>query len=221
VEKNKLDFAHTVRFRNLQGLEKILLGATVKITARIMGVDESNLVEKRPPRTPHIWRSLVFPGWGQYHEGSRVKGMSFMISFSLMLGASLQSVADIRGRQREYDSLLGAPSLPGSGSTYITNYMIFQGARERLQDARRRSNIMLGITALIWLANAGDIVFLPRKTGGEGSASARAAENKSLNGYFAFFPETKTGALQRVPSAFFAPRKRFGSSFQMGLRFRY
>ncbi len=136
VELGKLDFAESNSADSLDGLETAIQELAAKIAGRITGVDTSSLVPQKATEWPYIWRSIVFPGWGQYHNGDRGWAKFFAGSF-VGLGAAYFG---LRTKYLNTAAHYSDPIVP-----LVPIYLYWN----TLEQSSRSSNIALGPTIII------------------------------------------------------------------------
>ncbi|PJZ44216.1 caspase family protein [Leptospira brenneri] len=113
-----------------------------------------------PYNPTYAFRSLLFPGWGQYARGQEEKGKVFMSIFTLgVLYAGYQYNA-YRQDKAAYESAVGIPPNSRVFETVAINYYLIEPHRQRMETSR--TNLSQALTALLflWSANVFDFYLL-------------------------------------------------------------
>ncbi len=207
VEKGKLDFAETVTIKDDAEIEKGLLAITKKISAKILGIDESLFSTGPPPRAPYLWRSMLLPGWGQWHEGSEQKGRSIMAGTAGLAVFYAVLTLQFNKAQAEYRDAAGVPAVPGQ-PTVLLNYFLIHEKREALATAEARLNTGAIAFGLFWLWNIFDVYFFPADAEGTGGSPGKT----SLLLYLG--PDVVAVSAGAIPA-------HHGASVRLGLTLRF
>jgi len=92
VEKGTQDTAEKVSVPNIENMESAAERLVERLIARIENTGEdgtiqvvANKTQKSKPQTGVIWRSAVFPGWGQLEDGDEIKASILVSSFFIGL----------------------------------------------------------------------------------------------------------------------------------------
>ncbi len=94
-----------------------------------------------------LWRSMIIPGWGQFHKGSYVKG-GFVLGGTAILAAG---VVFTEGQRADYNKRMF--------QTYDVNMIkTYQTKRDNFTTAR---NICISATAALYLYNIIDVIAAP------------------------------------------------------------
>ncbi len=108
------------------------------------------------------WRSLLWPGWGQYYRGETVKGALVAGAAGLMLIQLYRADQDYRNASAAFDeaSVLSLASAAGGNAGGIAGaYAFANEARNTKQTAAARGNLMLGLFAAWYVYNVIDAYF--------------------------------------------------------------
>lgn len=73
-------------------------------------------------RNPIPWRSLVFPGWEQWHRGYRWKGALWFTAGAGCLAGFIQAVIRTSQKKRDYEAATVAPVISARYNEYNTLY---------------------------------------------------------------------------------------------------
>jgi len=161
VATGKLDFAEQISLNSIEDFESKNEVFVRKISAHAAGVDESSIVIRKP-RTPYVWRSAVFPGWGQWHKQDEIKGGIYSSLGIIFLGNLLSNYQSFQKAQADYNSTLGLPYLLGQNAI-LYNYITITPKREALLESQNQVNLSMGVLALFWLWNIGDAYYFEPK----------------------------------------------------------
>jgi len=71
---------------------------------------------------PVPWRSLVFPGWEQWHRGYRVKGALWAVAGAGCLAGIVQAVIRTGQKKQEYEDAVGADEIYAKYGEYNRLY---------------------------------------------------------------------------------------------------
>lgn len=115
-----------------------------------------------------LWRSMIIPGWGQFHKGANLKG-------GLLLGGSAVLATGViftEGQRADYNKRMFQTHDTSSIRSYQTKRDNFTTAR----------NICIGATAALYLYNIIDAIAAP--------GAQRIIKSSNKGGKFAFAPST-------------------------------
>ena len=101
-------------------------------------------------RLASMWRSAVFPGWGQLHDGHTALGYSLMGVTGLALVGYASTVARYNSAQSDYQDVTLPFVYFQSGQGLIANYFHFQDRRQAITTASRNANIVAGAVIIYW-----------------------------------------------------------------------
>lgn len=162
VESGKLDFAEQVTIDSIEDFESKQELFIRKISADISGIDEGSIVIRKP-RAPYIWRSAIFPGWGQWHKGDEKKGGIYASIGVLLIGNFFRTYSNFQKTQADYNSSQGLPFLFGQYAL-VYNFVTIVPKREALLEAQKEVNLSIGLLAVFWLWNIGDAYYFEPET---------------------------------------------------------
>ncbi len=162
VEKGTQDVADKVSSSTLEGLESSSLQLVEKLICRIEGgCKETSLLKNEA-----LWRSALFPGWGQFYQNENIKGSLFLASFLGGIGIFMNSSASLNAAKGDYDSantlgLVGAfidPTIFG-----ILSYSQANSAEQSMQASASMAQIGSGVAGVAYLFNLLDVAVLGNK----------------------------------------------------------
>lgn len=117
-----------------------------------------------PYNPTYAFRSLVFPGWGHYERGQKIKGIIFMSLFSVALLNTAYRFNENEVANSEYSNAVGLPPGARFQETIVFNYFALTPARERAEEARKEYDLSLNLLLALWLGNVFDFyVFGPER----------------------------------------------------------
>jgi hypothetical protein len=108
-----------------------------------------------------VVRSIVFPGWGQYHAGRYTRG-------TIMMGSAIVTLAAIGGTTLQYNRFVD--SYEQAQREYLTSTYIgdardnYNAMTDRWHDAdqmHQYRSILIGVAAGLWVWSALDMAFGP------------------------------------------------------------
>lgn len=115
-------------------------------------------LEKSFDKKPYIWRSAVFPGWGQYHN-ERTKTAYLYGSIFVVLGLyHYNNYTSFIKAENAYKSVIPLPAT-SEQDTFGINYLMLAGPRSNYQDAGKRLNNSLYLLTLFYLWNIFDAYY--------------------------------------------------------------
>ena len=109
-----------------------------------------------------IWRSFIYPGWGQYHRGEETKGQIFMYGAGALLflwyGANQDCIEkrDVYN-QSATNALLFAST--GNAGAIFTGYFLANSDREAWNAAAQDATMFFSFYVALYVANIVDIYF--------------------------------------------------------------
>jgi len=112
----------------------------------------------------YLFRSLAFPGWGQYARGEADKGKYMMWGSGLMYSLLAYSYFHLRETKNAY---LSTPGLPPSSQileTFIINESLIATPRKEYHDAIQQMETVGNLFILYQVYNVIDFYFLKNKT---------------------------------------------------------
>ncbi|MBP7281883.1 MAG: caspase family protein [Leptospiraceae bacterium] len=130
----------------------------------VRGIREKSLVEqndynKTESKIPFVWRSALFPGWGQYYAGSKEKGIIYSVAWVGIFGYFFQSYTKFNSAQSEYNSSF---AVPGDG-IFLPTYMNVQSKRAELENAQSSVQTAYFLLVGAWLWNMFDASVLTKQ----------------------------------------------------------
>ena len=161
VTTGRLDFAEQTSLNSIEDFESKNEVFIRKISAHASGVDEGSVVIRKP-RTPYVWRSAIFPGWGQWHKQDEMKGAIYSSLGIIFLGNLLSQYQGFQNAQADYNSTLGLPYLLGQNAI-LYNYITINPKRETVLESQNQVNLSLGLLAVFWIFNIGDAYYFEPK----------------------------------------------------------
>lgn len=115
----------------------------------------------RAAETEEIVRSIVFPGWGQYHTGRYTRG-------TIMMGSAIVTLAAIGGTTLQYNRFVESYEEAQRGfltATYVGDardyYNDMTAAWNDADDMHGYRSILIGVAAGLWVWSALDMAFGP------------------------------------------------------------
>jgi hypothetical protein len=115
----------------------------------------------RSAEAEQIVRSVIFPGWGQYHAGRYTRG-------TIMMGSAIVTLAAIGGTTLQYNRFVESFEEAQRGylnSSYIGDAQYyFQSMTDNWNDADEMydyRSILIGVAAGLWAWSALDMAFGP------------------------------------------------------------
>lgn len=169
VEKGKLDFAESQSSDSLDAMDLSTRELAAKIAGRITGVDTSTLVPRKATEWPYIWRSIVFPGWGQYHNGD--KGWAYFFAGSF-IGLEVLGYT-LRTKYLHTSAVYSNPVPPvlaiytylgtveptyrslytmGFGSIVLSN-LVLSSSKQQLDEQRSQANSVVFAIGILYIWN--------------------------------------------------------------------
>jgi len=117
-----------------------------------------------PFNPTYAFRSLVFPGWGQYARGQETKGMVWMSLFGISLVHTGIRALEFQEARRDYRGAVGLPPGPRPLESLAFNAVYLTPFREREEEARSQFQVAMGLSLGIWALNLFDFyLFGPTK----------------------------------------------------------
>lgn len=113
-----------------------------------------------PYNPTFAFRSMLFPGWGQYARGQETKGKWMMSAFAASLLYTGFLYHDYTKAAKNYENAVGIPPNARVGETIAINYILIDPYRQKLDESRAKLSVALGILATIWVANVFDFYLL-------------------------------------------------------------
>lgn len=163
-----------------------------KIRRVFFGVQDNSLsktLSSTSRRT--VLRSVLAPGWGQIHRGSKMRGYFYAGLQAGLLAGSLLSVRSFYASRSAYESFGPNDALnlyARTNSVDAVNAEVSSRFR-RYQSAGKRANILIGLFAGAWVVNVMDAVILVRKR--DRIAKADVKKGAYLGGKLAWNPESQ------------------------------
>lgn len=111
----------------------------------------------------YFYRSLVFPGWGQYARGEEQKGSFFLGVGSVILIATMKTYLDYRQAKKDYDLFTGLPPTTRFGESFILNYYLLEPKQQALDVAEANVQKSTGVLGIFYTLNLIDIAFFASK----------------------------------------------------------
>ncbi|GBF50473.1 caspase domain protein [Leptospira ryugenii] len=107
-------------------------------------------------------RSLLFPGWGQYYQGSEVKGKVYMGIAGVLLLATLDSYLKYQDAKKNYDSFVGLPPSTRFGESFVINSILLEPRERALNEARSNFETSSLLFGLFYFWNIADLALFPK-----------------------------------------------------------
>ncbi|MCB0270938.1 MAG: hypothetical protein KDE52_06830 [Calditrichaeota bacterium] len=76
--------------------QKTKVGYLENLNRRLSALEQAVFEPQKP------WRSLVFPGWEQWHRGKKTRGAVWGVAGAVVLGGTVRAVLDSRNKKDEY-----------------------------------------------------------------------------------------------------------------------
>jgi hypothetical protein len=146
---------------NRRGYEKIV--AVYNFT----GESKGTLTLKLSPKTPAkaLYRSLLFPGWGQYYSERKFMGTLFVGVTTAGLVALAINENQYQNAQNSYATALASYNLSlsrGDINAQNANFLNLQRAAQSFNNAKDARNITLYAIAGVWVFNVLEsVIFFP------------------------------------------------------------
>lgn len=124
-------------------------------------VESGTTLENNAPagRRSYALRSLVFPGWGQFARGDRIRGGIYVSLALPLLWSANRANSDFRTANSDYNDPVPALLLGQSSEGTLLNYFNQQRKWETLQRAETMRNVSLGMLGAFWVYNVFDAAF--------------------------------------------------------------
>ncbi|MEM7181486.1 MAG: caspase family protein [Spirochaetota bacterium] len=122
-----------------------------------------SLADKKIPkktRRPYIWRSAVFPGWGQFHDGSKNRGYAYMASGLLLGSYYLSNRLALEKYQSDYNSSFVLP-----GSLLAPTFVDFQKKKDDLVKQEAKTSTAYYLFMSFWAWNIYDAAVFDKQKG--------------------------------------------------------
>ncbi len=146
---------------NRRGYEKI--NAAYNFTGESKGALTMRLTPKTPPKA--LYRSLLYPGWGQYYSERKLVGAIFMGVTAGGFVALAVNQNQYQNAQNRYTTAVTSYNrslMQGDVDAQNANFDKVQSALRALKDAEDARNITIYTIAGIWAFNALEsVLFFP------------------------------------------------------------
>ncbi|MEZ4763611.1 MAG: hypothetical protein R3C26_10560 [Calditrichia bacterium] len=76
--------------------QKTKVGYLENLNRRLSALEQAVFEPQKP------WRSLVFPGWEQWHRGKKTRGAVWGVAGAVVLGGTVRAVLNSRNKKDEY-----------------------------------------------------------------------------------------------------------------------
>lgn len=141
---------------------------------------EENPDQKSQSRLPYVWRSAILPGWGQFANDRKIKGIAIFGIFAVGAGIELYSYNKYRAAINDYsnagDNFIQNTLLANtnaSGVAFYLNYKNFSTERDRIDNYENRLEAGGAALAILYLYNILDAYYFSK------DKTAIGMENKS------------------------------------------
>jgi tetratricopeptide (TPR) repeat protein len=151
--------------------------AFLAVRRDVLSVDRSTL------RRNTLVRSLFLPGWGQVYRGARIRGFSFMAAELMLLTGTAFSIRSFTGARDAYLSfgVEDAVAIYGRGNSISDVTAELDARFNRYESKGRRTNLLIGLAAGVWIANLADALILTLQKDGTGFASRQTEEQSGVS----------------------------------------
>ncbi|MCP5501117.1 MAG: hypothetical protein H7A25_14510 [Leptospiraceae bacterium] len=218
IQTKSIDFSETIVINNkgdisgsIDTFTKVIAGGTLEFWS----YETINPDQGEPSHIPYLWRSAVFPGWGQFHQNRKWSG--FLYSGFYVSG--LAYIASKNGTyQNKYNSYKASMTffyssfLTPSESVKLFSLLETEAKNKDLKQASRSAEIAVGITAAIYVINLIDALIVPiRKSTPEANVQI-GSPSPGMN--FNFFPDN-SGSVFQSSKVFYPAPLRYNLSYTM------
>ncbi len=157
VEKGRIEFTDSIEFADIDRVDDPVLELTAQLSATMLG--QSKSIFFKPPRTPYMWRSALFPGWGQWHEGDRGLGKAFFAAGGVLLVNYVVAYREYQAARSDYQDTQGIPAAVAGQNTLLLNYILLLDKKEAYAAATASATRGLYLLAGFWMFNLADSYF--------------------------------------------------------------
>lgn len=135
LKKNKFQKPYT----KINGEKNGDLALTISDKVPQVGESLADKRVKTPSKIGYVWRSSLFPGWGQISSGATYRGIGYSLFFLGSAGLYASSNSAFKSAQSQYNS---TPVL-FSGDLFLPSYMLLRQNRSSLQKAESYSRVLI------------------------------------------------------------------------------
>ncbi|MDF3820342.1 caspase family protein [Leptospira sp. 96542] len=109
-----------------------------------------------PYNPTFAFRSMVFPGWGQYVRGQETKGKWYMAIYAASLLYSGYQYLEYKQASEAYKNAVGIPPNNRPFETIVLNYALIEPYRRDLESSKKSFSQSLNLLAFVWAINVFD-----------------------------------------------------------------
>lgn len=151
--------------------------AFLTVRRDVLSVDRSTM------RRNTLVRSLFIPGWGQVYRGARIRGFSFMAAELMLLTGTAFSIRSFTGARDAYLSfgVEDAVVVYGQRNSIADVTAELDARFNRYEQKGRRTNLLIGLAASVWIANLADALILTLQKDGTGFASRGSEKDSGIS----------------------------------------
>ena len=157
VSKAQIDFSDSATASDPTKIEETSENLARKIGARIMGIEDVFITRKKKSRFPNIWRSALLPGWGQYHDGSKIRGYIYMASAAFLGLYTYSRYTKYISAEDAYNGTIGVGLFTATLSQLPTSYLIdtslYNDKRNTYEKQSKQLNFSAALLSLFWVWN--------------------------------------------------------------------
>ncbi|MBK6605033.1 MAG: hypothetical protein IPO06_15105 [Leptospiraceae bacterium] len=164
IAKKKVDFSETIIISGEEKEEDRVENFSRKIAGGTLEQWEHPIQNPQagsPPITPYVWRSILFPGWGQFEKEHYVRAFIYPI---LLIAAGIQyqsALGQYQNNKRNYDALVQLSFLDQSRS-YSPYYLYFSEIQKNVMNEDiEKVNRIAAFLAGVYILNLIDVIFTP------------------------------------------------------------
>ena len=130
-----------------------------------------------------VFRSAIFPGWGQHYQGKHVRGWLFTLGVLSGTGATFYYYHQYTASKDEYDVERQKYRQAFSNQSIEIYRRRMKEKYDQTDRWHQRTNIAIGLTTAVWLWNILDAAFLPPRIQGTFNAKGMARNGKFSVGF--------------------------------------
>lgn len=114
---------------------------------------------------PYVWRSAVFPGWGQHYDRRKKTAYAYVGSFLFLTAYYATKLNKYRTAKKRYDGFIPIPATETT-NTYLFNSTILSGYRSDYKSKKNTVNNSTAILGVFYLWNIFDAYWFSESEGG-------------------------------------------------------
>jgi TolB-like protein len=148
------------------------------------GIEDNSSI-KSPSRFSYVWRSSILPGWGQFANDRKIKGIAIFGIFAIGAGIELYSYNKYKAAINDYsgagDNFIQNALLANanaSGVAFYLNYKNFSEERERIEFYENRLETVGAGLAILYLYNIFDAYYFSKDRNAIGSENKKDISTK-------------------------------------------